>query len=84
MIDFDNPDNNDFLAVNQFTVTDDQRNKRPDVVLFINGLPLVIIELKNPADESATVHSAFRQLKTYQQLFLPYFALIAFRLFQMA
>ncbi|MHB1224163.1 MAG: type I restriction endonuclease subunit R, partial [Gemmatimonadaceae bacterium] len=66
VIDFDNPDANDWLAVNQFTVTDGQHNRRPDVVLFVNGLPLAVIELKNPADEKATVRTAYRQLQTYQ------------------
>ena len=53
VIDFDNPDNNDWLAVNQFTVIEGQHNRRPDVVVFVNGLPLAVIELKNPADENA-------------------------------
>jgi type I restriction enzyme R subunit len=66
VIDFDDPDNNDWLAVNQFTVSDGKHTRRPDVVLFLNGLPLAVIELKNPADENATVWSAFQQLKTYQ------------------
>ena len=66
LIDFDIPDNNDWLAVNQFTVSDGQHTRRPDVVLFVNGLPLAVIELKNPADENATVWSAFHQLQTYQ------------------
>ena len=66
IIDFDAPDNNDWLAVNQFTVSDGQHTRRPDVVLFVNGLPLAVIELKNPADENATVWSAFQQLQTYQ------------------
>ena len=66
VIDFAVPDNNDWLAVNQFTVADGQHTRRPDVVLFVNGLPLVVIELKNPADENATIWSAFRQLQTYQ------------------
>ncbi|WIM06805.1 MAG: type I restriction endonuclease subunit R [Candidatus Nitricoxidivorans perseverans] len=66
VIDFDKPDNNDWLAVNQFTVADGQHTRRPDVVLFLNGLPLTVIELKNPADENATVWSAFQQLQTYQ------------------
>ncbi len=66
LIDFDTPANNDWLVVNQFTVADGQHTRRPDVVLFINGLPLAVIELKNPADENATVWSAFRQLETYQ------------------
>lgn len=66
VIDFDDPDNNDWLAVNQFTVCEGQHNRRPDVVLFVNGLPLAVIELKNPADEDATVWTALRQLQTYQ------------------
>jgi len=51
LIDFENPENNDFLVTNQFTVIENDVNKRPDVILFVNGLPLVVIELKNPADE---------------------------------
>ena len=66
VIDFDTPDNNDWLAVNQFTVAEGQHTRRPDVVLFVNGLPLAVIELKNPADENATVWSAYHQLQTYQ------------------
>ncbi len=66
VIDFDTPDNNDWLAVNQFTVAEGQHTRRPDVVLFVNGLPLAVIELKNPADENATVASAYQQLQTYQ------------------
>ncbi len=66
IVDFDKPDNNDWLAVNQFTVAEGQHTRRPDVVLFVNGLPLAVIELKNPADENATVWSAFQQLQTYQ------------------
>ena len=65
-IDFGTPDNNDWLAVNQFTVAEGQNTRRPDVVLFVNGLPLAVIELKNPADENATVWSALQQLQTYQ------------------
>ena len=66
VVDFDNPANNDFLAVNQFTVTEDRNTRRPDVVLFVNGLPLGIIELKNPADEDATIWTAWQQLQTYK------------------
>ncbi len=66
VLDFDTPDNNDWLAVNQFTVAEGQHTRRPDVVLFVNGLPLAVIELKNPADENATIWSAFQQLQTYQ------------------
>ncbi len=66
VIDFDNPEANDWLAVNQFTVADGQHVRRPDVVLFVNGLPLAVIELKNPTDEQATLKTAFDQLQTYQ------------------
>lgn len=66
ILDFDTPDNNDWLAVNQFTVSEGQHTRRPDMVLFVNGLPLGVIELKNPADENATIWSAFQQLQTYQ------------------
>ncbi len=66
VVDFDAPEANDWLAVNQFTVVENKHERRPDVVLFVNGLPLGVIELKNPADESATVRSAFRQLRTYK------------------
>jgi type I restriction enzyme R subunit len=72
LVDFDDPAQNEFLAVNQFTVTDvnhtshARTNRRPDVVLFVNGLPLVIIELKNAADEKATIRTAFNQLQTYK------------------
>ncbi len=66
VIDFDDPSANDWLAVNQFTVTENRNTRRPDVVLFVNGLPLGIIELKNPADEDATIWSAWRQLQTYK------------------
>ena len=66
LIDFDDPDNNDWLAVNQLTVAEGQYTRRPDVVLFVNGPPLAVIELKNAADENADVWSAFRQLQTYQ------------------
>ena len=66
VVDFDNPSNNDWLAVNQFTVTENKHNRRPDVVLFVNGLPLCIIELKNPADEDATIWTAWQQLQTYK------------------
>ena len=66
VIDFDLPDNNDWLAVNQFTVAEGQHTRRPDVVLFVNGLPLAVIELKNSADENATIWNAFHQFQTYQ------------------
>ena len=66
VIDFETPGNNDWLAVNQYTVAEGQHTRRPDVVLFVNGLPLAVIELKNPADENATIWSAYQQLQTYQ------------------
>jgi len=69
---------NEFLAINQFTVIEGQANKRPDIVLFINGLPLVVIELKNAADENAGVQAAFHQLQTYQQVIPSLFTTNAF------
>ena len=66
VVDFDNPANNDWVAVNQFTVTESRSTRRPDVVLFVNGLPLGVIELKNPADEDATIWTAWQQLQTYK------------------
>ena len=74
LIDFKHPDNNEFVVANQFTVIENNVNKRPDVILFINGLPLVVIELKNPADENATVRSAFKQLQTYKHAIPSLFA----------
>ncbi len=66
VIDLDNPSNNDWLAVNQFSVVENKHARRPDVVLFVNGLPLAVLELKNAVAESATIWSAFQQLQTYQ------------------
>jgi type I restriction enzyme R subunit len=66
VIDFDDPENNDWLAVNQFTVSENKHTRRPDVVLFVNGLPLALLELKNAADENATIWSAFNQCQTYR------------------
>jgi type I restriction enzyme R subunit len=67
LVDFNNPENNEFLAINQFTIIEHNQNKRPDIILFINGLPLVVIELKNAVDENATLKTAFNQLQTYKQ-----------------
>jgi type I restriction enzyme, R subunit len=67
LIDFENPEANDWLAVNQFTVIEGQHNRRPDTVVFVNGLPLGVIELKNAADENADIWAAFNQLQTYKQ-----------------
>ena len=68
LIDFEHPENNEFVVANQFTVIENGNTKRPDVILFVNGIPLVVIELKNPADENATVKSAFKQLQTYKTI----------------
>ena len=65
-VDFGEVENNDWLAVNQFTVVENKHERRPDVVLFVNGLPLGVLELKNPADENATIWTAWRQFQTYK------------------
>ncbi|HPI53475.1 MAG TPA: type I restriction endonuclease subunit R [Chitinophagaceae bacterium] len=67
IVDFENVENNEFLAINQFTIIEGSQNKRPDIILFVNGLPLVVIELKNAVDENATIKSAYNQLQTYKQ-----------------
>ncbi|HRK04441.1 MAG TPA: type I restriction endonuclease subunit R [Chlorobiota bacterium] len=66
LVDYDNPANNDWLVVNQFTVIEHHKNRRPDVVVFVNGIPLAVIELKNAADEKATIDKAYLQLQTYK------------------
>jgi type I restriction enzyme R subunit len=66
LVDFSDPERNDWLAVNQFTVVEGQHTRRPDIVVFVNGLPLAIIELKNPTDENATIKGAFNQFETYK------------------
>ncbi len=68
LIDFKNPHNNEFVVANQFTIIENGNNKRPDVILFVNGIPLVVIELKNAADENTTVNSAFKQVETYKTI----------------
>ena len=82
LIDFNTPENNNFIVANQFTVVEDGVNKRPDVILFVNGIPLVVIELKNAADENATIKSAFRQIETYKAVIPSLFTYNAFTLFQ--
>ena len=67
LIDFNHPENNEFLAVNQFTIIEDNHNRRPDIILFINGLPLVVIELKNATDAKANLKAAYNQLQTYKR-----------------
>ncbi len=66
LVEFSEVAANDWLAVNQFTVIEGQHNRRPDIVVFVNGLPLGVIELKNAADEDATIWSAYTQLQTYK------------------
>jgi type I restriction enzyme, R subunit len=65
-LDFENTAANDWLAVNQFTVVENKHSRRPDIVLFVNGLSLAVVELKNAADENATIWTAFQQLQTYR------------------
>lgn len=67
LLDRKNIDNNDWMALNQYTVIEGNRNRRVDVVVFINGLPLAVLELKNPGDENATIRHAFNQLQTYKK-----------------
>jgi type I restriction enzyme R subunit len=67
LVDFDNTDNNQFLVVNQFTIIGNKGNRRPDVIVFINGLPLALLELKNPADSKADIWSAYQQIQTYKE-----------------
>jgi type I restriction enzyme R subunit len=67
LVDFDHPDRNEFLAINQFTVIEGKANRRPDIVLFINGLPVAVIELKNAAYENATIRGAYNQIQTYKK-----------------
>ena len=68
LIDFENIENNQFLVVNQYTIIENNQNKRPDILLFVNGIPLVVIELKNPADENAIIESAYNQIQTYKAI----------------
>ena len=84
LIDFENPLNNNFAACNQFTVTENRITKRPDIVLFINGLPVVVIELKNPADENATVEKRLLNCKPTKKRFQACFAITAFWSLRMA
>jgi type I restriction enzyme R subunit len=78
LIDFDDVSNNDFVVSNQFTIIENGVNKRPDLILFVNGLPLVVIELKNPVDENATVASAYKQIQTYKEVIPSLFTYNAF------
>lgn len=78
LIDFENPLHNEFLVVNQFAIVQNGVNKRPDIILFVNGLPLVVIELKNATDDKTTIQSAFRQIETYKAMISSLFTFNAF------
>jgi type I restriction enzyme R subunit len=80
LIDFKNPLNNEFVVANQFTIIENGVNKRPDVILFVNGIPLVVLELKNASDENATIHSAYRQIETYKAIIPGLFAYNGFNI----
>jgi len=67
VVDFDAPEDNDWLVVNQLTITEDGHNRRPDLLMFLNGLPFAVIELKNADSENATIWNAFQQLQTYKE-----------------
>ena len=67
LVDFDTPGNNDWRALNQFTIIEAGHNRRPDVLVFLNGLPVGLLELKNPADENATLRNAWNQIQTYRR-----------------
>ena len=67
IFNFDNPKKNEFLAINQFTIIENKKNRRPDIIIFINGLPIVTIELKSPTNPVATIDTAFKQLQTYHE-----------------
>ena len=78
LIDFAKPENNEFIVANQFTVIENRQNKRPDLVLFVNGIPLVVIELKNATDENTTIKTAYQQIETYKQTIPSLFTANAF------
>lgn len=67
LVDWETPAKNDWVAVNQFTIKGARHTRRPDIILFVNGLPLVLLELKNPADENADIWKAFEQIQTYKE-----------------
>lgn len=78
LVDFEDVSNNDFVVANQFTIIENGHQKRPDIILFVNGLPLVVCELKNAVDENATIRSAHNQIGTYKSLIPSLFTYNAF------
>ena len=80
LIDFNDPTNNEFLVVNQVTIREDRWERRPDLILYVNGLPLVVIELKNATDENATIEGAYKQIQTYQNQIPALFTYNAFNI----
>lgn len=78
VFDFENPENNDFFAVNQFTVVENKIEKRPDVIVFVNGIPLAVFELKTASDEKVSIKAAYRQIKNYQNTISNLFVFNAF------
>jgi type I restriction enzyme R subunit len=80
LIDFNQPNNNEFLVVNQVTIREDRWERRPDLILYVNGLPLVVIELKNAADENATIEGAYKQIQTYKSQIQSLFTYNAFNI----
>ncbi|WP_151779573.1 type I restriction endonuclease subunit R [Acinetobacter bereziniae] len=80
LIDFNDPTNNEFLVVNQVTIREDRWERRPDLIIYVNGLPLVVIELKNATDENATIEGAYKQIQTYQNQIPALFTYNAFNI----
>jgi len=78
LIDYERVSNNDFVVSNQFSITQNGTTKRPDIILFVNGLPLVVIELKNPTSVNATIQSAYNQIQTYKSTISNLFSYNAF------
>jgi type I restriction enzyme R subunit len=82
LIDFENPANNPFLVVNQYTIVENNQNKRPDIILFVNGLPLVVMELKNAASENADIKSAYQQIQPLKPPYPVCLPIIPFAFYQ--
>ena len=76
LVDFDDPDRNEYIAVNQFTIIVGKKNRRPDILLFVNGIPLAQVELKNPGDEEATAGAAVNQVRHYSETIPPLYRFV--------